>query len=1564
MNYKKGISMGIALSLVVGSSASAITPEDIATIKDGKLMTLEKQIAEESNLKSLQGSDRVRIIVELNGDAVIEKAAAENKKISEMDISQVKKYQKSILKEQDSIQRKISSKGIDCKVINSFTNIANGFSMETTLEKAMEIQELEGVKSVTVANEYERPEPLMNNSGEITETQPAWDSGYKGQGTVISIIDTGIDSGHKDMVLSDKKEAELDKSEVEAISKKNGLPGKFYTDKVPYGYNYMDGNEEIRDLGPGANMHGMHVAGISGANGDTKNGGIKGTAPEAQLLAMKVFGNNPAMSSTFGDVIIKAIDDSVKLGADVINMSLGSTASFVNDEDLEQMAVNRAVDNGVLVSISAGNSNVFGDGKGLPQAKNPDYGVVGSPGLATDSLQVASIENTKVTGAGIEFKVNEENKIYPYSVAGPDILASFKDQELKIVDCGIGKPEEFTNAVKGNVALIKRGSLAFTDKILNAAAAGAKAVIISNNKGEEIINMQYPSDCNIPAIFVGQAAGDEMKANCNKEGFFAYVKGNVASAANPGAGSMSDFTSWGVTPDLELKPEITGVGGKVWSTANDNKYQAMSGTSMAAPNVSGGSALVLQRVDELFDLEGQARVEMAKNILMSTAVPHIDNGHLGVGNFQEEKGVVVAGKNYTSPRRQGAGVMNLAAATTTDAIVTDSSTGISKVNLKEIKGNKATFKINVQNFGDKELTYKLNGTVQTDLAEDVSLLQAQNIVDKDTNKFPISYSADTVKVPAKGNVEVSVTVDLTNAIASYNEKTIEEVFKNGGFVEGFVTLTDPEDNNPQLSIPYVGFKGEWGKASTIDSSIYNHDEQSFYESTAMMTPDKNEEGNYYYLGLPFDATKLEQANGNFIDFSPNGDGEHDTVVPMLSYLRNIKEMEVEILDSNSKVIRTLGKKENLRKNYLDNNPQEHPVRQFLNDCAWDGTANGKPVEDGTYTYRIRTKVDFEGAQWQEYDFKVNVDTQAPEVATYEVNDENKTLRVIATDNIKDHVYSYALITPMKDASGKNVVITNSDGKFDLAQLLDAGFTIEDCSIRVYDYAQNETVLDLGEPTQAVKGDKEAPVVKVASPEFFGILNNNDVVFEGTVQDASGIDFVTINGEKVDLKYSSLDKLWHFAHPMTLDNGYHSIYVDAKDKAGNQLGFAHKLFIDSEAPVVDIASVDPVVSGNKVTIKGNAHDNFPNLKVTINGDVIKNIEEEWEYFDSLKPANVDFAYDVNLVDGKNDITVEVSDGAGNTITQNVSVNKVDKLDVKFEKIAGLDRYKTAVGVSKKGWEKSNYAVLANGEAFVDALVAGPLASKYDAPILLTDKDKLTAETAEEMKRLGTEVVYVIGGTSVVSDNVVKELEASGIQVVRFGGANRYATSLQVAKYLQVNGEEDNVFIVNGEAVPDAVSISPKAALDKSPILLVEKNSVSSETMSWLKNKDKKFNAFFIGGTSVIEDSVIKEVQGITNTDVTGNRVSGINRYETNAAVIQKFYGKYMQDVMVTESEKLVDALVVAPYAARTSSPIVITDEALDKTQQEVLDNIISEKVTQIGGQVPSDIIVDIINRVQK
>ncbi len=144
---------------------------------------------------------------------------------------------------------------------------------------------------------------------------------------------------------------------------------------------------------------------------------------------------------------------------------------------------------------------------------------------------------------------------------------------------------------------------------------------------------------------------------------------------------------------------------------------------MAAPHVAGGTALVMQRIAKDFKVDGATRVKLAKNILMNTSRPQLDQGKY---NAQLKTG------NFYSPRREGAGLMDLRAAMKTPVVVTETKSGEGKASLKEV-GEKFTFTLDLKNYSSEKVTYKLAGTVQSDLgAEGSNFLEANGIFKKGT----------------------------------------------------------------------------------------------------------------------------------------------------------------------------------------------------------------------------------------------------------------------------------------------------------------------------------------------------------------------------------------------------------------------------------------------------------------------------------------------------------------------------------------------------------------------------------------------------------------------------------------------------------------------------------------------------------------------------------------------------------------------------------------------------------------------------------------------------------------
>lgn len=1203
-------------------------------------------------------TDQVRVIVEMKDQPTIAVAQKQKKRFSELPKSKQQSLTKNALSAQQTVKTRIHSKGIPMKYEKSFTTVVNGFSGKVMYKQIPEIEKEKGVKAVHIAKKYKRPiaKPQDASSNDLIHAPGTWkDYGYKGEGMTVAVIDTGIDVDHRDMVLSDSTDPALTKSKVNQLIQENHLPGKYYTKKVPYGYNYADENDVIKDNAKGASQHGMHVSGIVAANGDTDNGGIKGVAPEAQLLGMKVFSNDPDAQYTWSDIYVKAIDDAVKLGADAINMSLGSTASFVNPDDPDQVAIQNASENGVMVSISAGNETYFGNGYDLPYAANPDTGVVGSPSLAKNALSVASFENNELTLPAFTYSVDGgEGEKVPYMAASeaPDPSTIGKD-EHEVVYVGLGRmpgdSEDHPEAddykdrgigpdgLKGKIALIQRGESSFIDKTLNAQKHGAIAAMIFNN-ADGYVSMASDPSIKIPQLFILKNFGDTLvnQLDNGKKVQIAF-KGDEMQTPSPTAGQMSDFTSWGVTPNLDFKPEITAPGGNILSTLNNNSYGMMSGTSMAAPHVAGGSTLVEERVDKDFGVHRLARTQMTKNILMNTSRPQED-----ISSLNQQLGI----KDIPySPRRQGAGLMDLYAAMKTPVVATEVNSGEAKAALKEV-GDSFTFTMEVKNYSGKPQVYQVDGDVQTDLADSTyDYMEAVGIVDGKTGKFPISFQSPhgsvenghyQVAIPADGLTQIQVKVDLSHAVDGYFHAGLNELFPNGHFVEGFVKLTDPNDVNPELSFPYVGFHGDWNKAPILDEFIQNLD-QSYYGVAGMLTDVGSD--SYPYLGV--DPVTGEPVKGHFA-ISPNKDGVQDNILPVLSLLRNAKEMKINILDQDKNKLKTLRSYHDVVKNFFDGGPPSGGLPYTIfDDAKWTGKVNGKVVKDGLYYYEIRTRIDYPNAKWQKKLVPVYVDTKKPKLKA-DYDEKTGTVHWDGKDK-GSGIASYEVL--VNNESVSDLLASDQDH-----YKLDKTSDIKSIKVVTTDWAGNQSV------ASAYEGeDHTIPDVHVEKPEPLQIFDKKQLDVSGHVADDSDIATFTINGKDVDLKWDSEKGYYTFHTTVKFDtDGQKAIEFRAVDDQGNEAKFERRILVDTTKPTLEI-DAPSTTTNDKVTLKFKMADNFDQLRLTVNGDEIYNHEGE-------RNEESDFSatteYKASLKDGKNTFNVKLTDLAGHVVKKKVVVTKTD------------------------------------------------------------------------------------------------------------------------------------------------------------------------------------------------------------------------------------------------------------------------------------------------------------------
>ncbi|HBE7903979.1 TPA: cell wall-binding repeat-containing protein [Clostridioides difficile] len=297
------------------------------------------------------------------------------------------------------------------------------------------------------------------------------------------------------------------------------------------------------------------------------------------------------------------------------------------------------------------------------------------------------------------------------------------------------------------------------------------------------------------------------------------------------------------------------------------------------------------------------------------------------------------------------------------------------------------------------------------------------------------------------------------------------------------------------------------------------------------------------------------------------------------------------------------------------------------------------------------------------------------------------------------------------------------------------------------------------------------------------------------------------------------------------------------------------------------------------------------------------------------------------------------------------------------LTGSGRWETAIKISQAGWTKSESAVLVNDNSIADALSATPFAKAKDAPILLTQSNKLDSRTKAELKRLGVKNVYLIGGSIALNSEIEKQLNAENINFERISGNSRYDTSLKLAEKLDREKSISKIVVVNGEkGLADAVSVGAIAAQENMPIILSDSENGTEVADNFIDSKDIA-KSYVIGGTYSISNSVERSLPNAT-------RIAGSSRSETNAKIIEEFYkDTHIKNIYVTKDgtknkNDLIDSLAVGVLAAKNSSPILLAGNKLDTTQKNVLNTKIIDSVIQVGGLGNEESVKNIVDMQEK
>ncbi|HEV8670592.1 MAG TPA: S8 family serine peptidase [Candidatus Limnocylindria bacterium] len=645
--------------------------------------------------------------------------------------------------------------GISYSERYAFDNLWNGLSIKIDRSQLGALSRLESVKALWPVVSLRIPDTVTTDevielSSAITMTGAdiAQAAGYTGAGVKVAIMDTGVDYNHPDL---------------------GGCAAIGPSCRVITGYDFVGDDYDADGTGDAliphpdndpddCNGHGTHVAGIVGANG-----AVTGVAPGVTFGAYRVFGCD---GSTEADIMIAAMERLLTDGMEVLNMSIGS--SFQWPQYPTAQASDRLVNKGVVVVASIGNSGA----NGLYSS--------GAPGVGSKVIGVASFDNIKVhlpsfVVDGVQYGYNQASGAPTAPTSGSLPMAKTGTATTTNDGCAALAPGSMT----GKAVLIRRGTCTFYAKSKNAQDAGAAAVILYNNvAGQLNPTVAGTPAITIPVVAVTAADGAVLDGKIAAGPTTLTWTADIVDAPNPTGNLISSFSSYGLSPDLALKPDLGAPGGLIRSTypLERGGYATISGTSMSSPHTAGAVALLLQA-------NPRTPPNSVRDVLQNSADPHLWSGNPALGFLD-------------NVHRQGAGMLDIPGAINATTRVSPG-----KLALGESQTGPATRTLTLTNRAATNVTYDLSHSPALSTGPSTftpAVFTGFAAVSFSSLGVPVS----SLVVPAGGAATVDVTITANSTLA---DRSIY-----GGYL-----LFAPQGGGAVYRVPYAGFKGDYQSITAV-----------------------------------------------------------------------------------------------------------------------------------------------------------------------------------------------------------------------------------------------------------------------------------------------------------------------------------------------------------------------------------------------------------------------------------------------------------------------------------------------------------------------------------------------------------------------------------------------------------------------------------------------------------------------------------------------------------------------------------------------------------------------------
>lgn len=894
---------------------------------------------------------------------------------------------------------------------HSYTGILNAAAVTVTDRQLRQLERTRGVKAVYLCQSFTAPEigQYRENAVSMSEMMgisPSLPGGDTGDGVLVAVLDSGITAEHE--AFQNTKYVKNPKLTAETVAQLGySDPAGYYNGKIPFYCDYTGSNAPFEDV----SGHGSHVAGIIGGYVEEADGAVRfsGIAPGAQLCAMRVLnefgGGNDGM-------IIAALEDAYRLGADIINISFGRDAAFRlgGEQYLAYDGIfERLEAAGVMVVCSAGNLGSMAENtpRHVLDENCVDYGTLSLPAIYPGNTGVGSVGNTRLYTPVIHIQGQDYRYSDPMEQGDPlNFSTAFNGRTVEIAYFhNYGKAEDYAGVeVTGKVVAVKRGELSFTDKCSYAAAAGAIGLIVISGENDTFGGMVI-NEQSIPAIMVEYGAGQHFPMT-----EYVVTLGNGMLPVADG-GKLSYFSAVGVTPDLEIGLDILGIGGSVPSVkaGTADEYVVYSGTSMAAPTVAGIYALLYQRLRDAGAYEEATPAAVAhymEAVTQSTAKLLTDD--LG---------------NQYSPRFQGAGFIDLEKATRAKAYLT---APLVCLGYDKTGSGSLSVEYELVSSSREDVSYRATVSAITDSFRQITPTDYKNnvtpqMLDSGAYTYTV-YVADAplaageaFTLPAGEKRTVRVELALSGQAAS----VLSAAFPYGYFLDGFVEFRDvtaPEET--ALHGGYVSFVGDWlaGPAlepltqidvmewiNSIGADIQEmlpyfaagHINANYNYTTLLLGENRN------YLGQnPLDPERYIPAypdrNAMSADCPEADLVLYDTLYLSPSLLRSCKEITYVVTNSETGEVYASQTQKDVRKDIYYGNYQHFALSEFVFDPV-DGVTGQIP--SGTeLTVSVYTLLDHPDATKRlEATYQLTVDNTAP-VLRYVYDANTQMLTVEATDS--------------------------------------------------------------------------------------------------------------------------------------------------------------------------------------------------------------------------------------------------------------------------------------------------------------------------------------------------------------------------------------------------------------------------------------------------------------------------------------------------------------------------------------------------------------------------------------